>query len=100
MRNYTYIYYLFIYLWFINNILIDFTENAEGVLSFTDVRVRKMGPYTIVDLTIQVDNHISVSAAGQVIILFIFVLISHLTDLLEKRLQRELEGQYRQEWKE
>ena len=41
-------------------------ENSEGVLSFSDIRVRKMGPYTIVDLTIQVDNHISVSAAGQV----------------------------------
>eukprot|EP00026_Physarum_polycephalum_P008316 Phypoly_transcript_08398.p1 GENE.Phypoly_transcript_08398~~Phypoly_transcript_08398.p1 ORF type:complete len:494 (+),score=91.17 Phypoly_transcript_08398:33-1484(+) len=41
-------------------------ENAEGVLSFSDIRVRKMGPYTIVDLNIQVDNRISVSAAGQI----------------------------------
>lgn len=39
---------------------------VPGVVSFDRVRARRMGPQTLVDLTIQTDDMISASAAGQV----------------------------------
>lgn len=39
---------------------------VPGVVSFDRVRARRMGPQTLVDLTIQTDDMISASAAQQV----------------------------------
>lgn len=41
-------------------------REVPGVVSFDRVRARRMGPQTLVDLTIQTDDMISASAAQQV----------------------------------
>lgn len=41
-------------------------REVPGVVAFDRVRARRMGPQTLVDLTIQTDNMISASAAQQV----------------------------------
>lgn len=44
----------------------EMATQVPGVVSFDRVRARRMGPQTLVDLTIQTDNMISASAAQQV----------------------------------
>ncbi|MBF0352205.1 MAG: cation diffusion facilitator family transporter [SAR324 cluster bacterium] len=41
-------------------------QNIEEVVNYHEIRARKMGPYLLVDLHIQVDSAMSVSAAHQV----------------------------------
>ncbi|CAM9874916.1 unnamed protein product [Choristocarpus tenellus] len=42
------------------------TRGVAGVVSFDRIRARRMGPQTLVDMTIQTDGKISASAAQQV----------------------------------
>lgn len=44
----------------------EMAKQVPGVVSFDRVRARRMGPQTLVDLTIQTDDMISASAAQQV----------------------------------
>ena len=44
----------------------EMATKVPGVLSFDRVRARRMGPQTLVDLTIQTEGMISASAAQQV----------------------------------
>ena len=41
-------------------------SDVEGVQDFHEVRVRRMGSYLLVDLHIEVDEHITVSSAHQI----------------------------------
>ncbi|CAN0354681.1 unnamed protein product, partial [Laminaria digitata] len=44
----------------------EMAQEVPGVVSFDRVRARRMGPQTLVDLTIQTDDMISASAAQQI----------------------------------
>lgn len=44
----------------------EMATHVPGVLSFDRIRARRMGPQTLVDLTIQTEGMISASAAQQV----------------------------------
>lgn len=56
------------------------TSETSGVLQMRQLRTRKMGPYSLVDLRVEVDPHLSMSAAHNI------------STHLESRIQNELDG--------